>query len=360
MKITFLFPAAAMTGGCRVIAIYAQKLVRRGHEVTIISVPPKVPSIKQCMKSFLRGRGWPPRKHREPSHFDNIDIAHKVIESRRPFTDADVPDADVVIATWWETAEWMSALSRQKGVKVHFVQGHEVFSNQPIERVKATYCKPYPKITISHWLVDTMKEEYHAAEVFHVPNSVDTELFYAPERKKQASPIIGLLYAWSTVKGVDVSLKAIDLVRQRFPDVRLMVFGSQPLKDELPLPENSEFLFSPPQEKIRELYAKCDVWLCGSRSEGFHLAPLEAMACRCPVVSTRVGGPLDIIEQGVNGYLVDIEDVRALADALINVIHLPDDKWLEMSDAAYTTATKYSWEEAADLFEAVLKKIVKN
>ncbi len=263
-----------------------------------------------------------------------------------------------MIATWWETAEWMSGFSSKKGIKVHFVQGHEVFSNQPIERVKAAYCLPNHKLTISHWLVDLLKDEYKASDVFHVPNSVDTALFHAPEREKQDPPTIGLLYAWSTVKGVDISLKAINLVKQQYPEIRLVVFGAQQLTDELPLPGNSAFTFSPPQEQIRELYSRCDVWLCGSRSEGFHLAPLEAMACRCPVVSTRVGGPLDIVEEGVNGYLVNIEDYKGLAEALLKVISLPDKKWLEMSDAAYATAMRYSWDDAADLFEDVLKNLM--
>ena len=92
--------------------------------------------------------------------------------------------------------------------------------------------------------------------------------------------------------------------------------------------------------------------------EGFHLPPLEAMACRCPVVSTRVGGPVDIIEDGVNGYLVDVEDVESLADRLIRVLSLPESEWRSMSEAAYRAATRYTWDDATDLFEAALQKAV--
>jgi glycosyltransferase involved in cell wall biosynthesis len=95
--------------------------------------------------------------------------------------------------------------------------------------------------------------------------------------------------------------------------------------------------------------------MCGSRVEGFHLPPLEAMACRCPVVSTRVGGPLDVIEDGVNGYLVNVNDADALAERLIRVLSLSDEGWTRMSDAAYRTATSYSWDEATSLFERALE-----
>ena len=81
--------------------------------------------------------------------------------------------------------------------------------------------------------------------------------------------------------------------------VRGIVFGVEPLSPRVSLPPWVEFHCLPPQEKIRTFYASCDVWLCASSSEGFYLPTLEAMACRCPVVSTRVGGATDIIQDGV-------------------------------------------------------------
>jgi len=86
---------------------------------------------------------------------------------------------------------------------------------------------------------------------------------------------------------------------------------------------------------------------------------LEAMACRCPVVSTRVGGPMDIIEEGVNGHLVELGDEGALADRVLRVLHLPQEKWIEMSETAYRTATRYTWDDATDLFEKALELAIK-
>jgi glycosyltransferase involved in cell wall biosynthesis len=116
------------------------------------------------------------------------------------------------------------------------------------------------------------------------------------------------------------SLKALKQVAAALPSMRLICFGAEHPDFRLPLPRFAEFHYRPPQEKIKELYAQCDVWLCGSNVEGFHLPPLEAMACRCPVVSTRVGGPMDIIDEGVNGHLVDVKDVNALADRTLRVL----------------------------------------
>ncbi len=79
---------------------------------------------------------------------------------------------------------------------------------------------------------------------------------------------------------------------------------------------------------------------------------------RCPGVSTRAGGPNDIIDDGLSGFLVDAEDSDALAQRLIHVLTLPESQWQAMSDAAYATARRYSLDDATDLFEQALQKAI--
>jgi glycosyltransferase involved in cell wall biosynthesis len=353
MKITFVLPNASMSGGIRVVAIYADRLQRRGHQVTLVSVPRKVPRLRARVKSALLGRGWPGRRQQAPSHLDGLDVPHRVLDRWRPIVDADLPDADVVVATWWQTAEWVAGLSAGKGAKAYFVQGHEVLAGQPAARVKATYRLPLHKITISRWLVDLMRDTYGDPISSHVPNSVDTRQFHAPARGKQRRPTVGMLFNSMPSKGCDVSLRALELARQQLGAVALVSFGAESPEGARPLPADTTFVLDPAQDRLRELYAACDVWICGSRSEGFHLPPLEAMACRCPVVSTRVGGPLDVID-GRNGRLVDLEDWQGLGRALVEVLSLPEPGWRAMSDAALATATGYTWDDATVLFEAGL------
>ncbi len=354
MKITFVIPNADLSGGIRVIAIYAERLKKRGHDVLVVSAPKPRPTPKEQAKSVLKGKGWIPYKDDEPSHFENSVVPLKVIEHYRPIIDADVPDADVVIATWWETAEWVAKLSPAKGAKAYFIQHHEVFDYLPVERVKATWQLPLHKIVISKWLVDLSKNEYGDTSVTHIPNSVDTDLFYAPQRSKNSIPTVGMLYSTPHWKGCAVSLKAFDLAAKHIPNLSMIAFGVYPLSSEMPLPANSEYTLKPQQQAIRDIYAHCDVWLCGSWSEGFHLPVLEAMACRCPVVSTEVGGAIDVIEAGVNGYLAPCGDSAALAEKLVQVLSLSDSEWNELSNRAYGTAVGYTWEDATDRFEAGL------
>lgn len=359
MKITFVLPQASYHGGIRVVAIYAEILRRRGHEIFVVSWPSKPQSRREQLKSLLLN-GYCDQNHSSPSHLDPFFyVPHRVINQRRPITDEDLPDADVVIATWWETAEWVAELSPSKGAKVYFIQHHEAsFEYLPQKRVESTYYLPLHKITISQWLVDLMRSKYGDEDVTLIFNSVDTKQFNSPIRKRQIKPTIGMLYSSVYWKGCDVSLKAFHLAKQRIPNLQLVSFGTEDVTSALPLPEGAKYFKEPKQESIRDIYNQCDVWLCGSRAEGFHLPPLEAMACRCPVVSTAVGGPLDIIRNRGNGYMVPVEDHVALAEKLVAVLVGSENDWQCMSDEAYKTATHYTWNDAADLFEQSLEQII--
>jgi glycosyltransferase involved in cell wall biosynthesis len=270
----------------------------------------------------------------------------------------DVPDADFVIATWWETAEWVSALSANKGVKIYFIQHHEIFAHLPISRCKATYRLPLHKIVISRWLRETMNTQYGDDVVDLVPNSVDRNQFYAAVRGKQPVPTVGFLYSTSPIfdfKGLDVALAALRIVREHTPHLRIISFGSMQPIPELPLLDRTEFFFSPPQEQIRDLYAQCDVWVTASRSEGFGLPALEAMACRTPVVATRTGWPEEAVKTGLNGVLVDVDDLSGLTRGVEWVLARSEEEWKEISANAYNTSMVGSWEASAKMFEKALE-----
>lgn len=354
MKITFVLPYAGLQGGVRVIATYAKLLVQRGHVVQLVSYPQHF-SARHTVKSLLLGRGLP---RPEPSYLDGIQVPHRVLETVRPVTDSDIPDGDVVIATYYTTAAGVLGLSPSKGAKAIFIQNYEVPPGTTNPKLDASWRMPMHKILISKWLIDWASMRFGDSDVSHVPNSVDTELFHAPSRRKGARPTVGLLYSSSPLKGFGTSIKALYRVYSSIPSLRVVSFGAEQPSLRKSLPHFVEFHYRPAQDALRELYRQCDVWMCGSNVEGFHLPPLEAMACRCPVVSTRCGGPLDIIEEGINGHLVNIGDDVALADKVAHVLELAEDQWHNMSEAAYQTATRFTWEDATDLFEMALHRAI--
>ena len=282
----------------------------------------------------------------------------KVVTGKEKLENDDLPDADVVIATLWATAEWVAELDPAKGKKVYFVQGHEILPHFPRERVQATYRAPLEKIVVSGWLERVMQEKYASPVAGRVLNAADLDLFNAPPRKKNTRPRVGFVYADSWVKGVEFVTDAIRNLQKRIPDLEVVAFGAGKINPRKPLPPSCQYHRKPPQEMIRELYSSCDVWLCASRHEGFGLPMVEAMACRCPVVTTAVGAAEDFIENGKQGYVVPVEDADALTEKALTVLEMNNEDWRRMSNAAHEAATQYSWDDAGALFEETLYKIV--
>jgi glycosyltransferase involved in cell wall biosynthesis len=212
---------------------------------------------------------------------------------------------------------------------------------------------------VAQWLADVVREKLgpdHAAPITVVPNSVDLEQFSVPPRGKNANdrPAVGVMYSTARFKGCDISLKAFELAAKRVPGLRLVAFGSSPVSPLLPLPAGAQFVCSPEQSRIKDLYAACDAWLFASRSEGFGLPVLEAMACRTPVIATPAGAAPELLVDG-GGLLVPMGDEVAMAQAIERVCAMGDADWRRMSDKAYATASRYTWEDATDRFEAVLR-----
>lgn len=360
MRVNFVLPIVNLGGGTRVIALYAEHLRRRGHHVVAVSQPAKPIELHRQIKSLVKGRGWQRANQPDTTHFDKFDVEHRIIDSHRPIEDRDLPDADVVVATWWETAEWVAKLSAGKGAKAYLIQQLESnFSGMPAERVEATWRLPMQKIVVSRWLADLARDRFGDPDAIVTPNGIDLELFNAPVRGRQPHPTVGLLYAPNVPhKGTSTALSIIETASRHVPGLHVRAFGWEPQHSEAPLPPGSDFFQRPPQDFIREIYAGCDVWLCTSTSEGYHLPPHEAMACRCPVVSTRVGGPMDQIIDGVNGYLLDVNDVDGLTERLVAVLQLPEPAWRRLSDAAYNSVKDFTWDKATMLFERALEAAI--
>jgi glycosyltransferase involved in cell wall biosynthesis len=358
LKITFVLPEASLSGGVRVVAIYAQRLKQRGHNVTVVSTPPKPPPLREALRRVVKRGEWPLRRA-GPSHMDGAQVEHRVLERYRPVTDRDVSDGDVVVATWWETAEWVAGLSPSKGAKVYLIQ-HDERSMYPAPesaairaRVAATWHLPMHRVVVAQWLKALLEDRLGTGAARLAPNGVDLEQFHAPVRGKQETPTVGVMYATVWFKGCDVSLEAFRAAQREVPELRLLTFGSEAVAEHLPLPAGAEFVQSPPQATIREIYASCDAWLFGSRNEGFGLPLLEAMACRTPVIATPAGAAPEILAEG-GGELVPYQDSEAMAEAMIRFARMGEEEWRVLSGRAYETACWRDWEHATDLFEAAL------
>jgi glycosyltransferase involved in cell wall biosynthesis len=147
-------------------------------------------------------------------------------------------------------------------------------------------------------------------------------------------PIVGVVATLRPQKALDVLLRAVPLVREQVADVAVLIVGGgdevggpeeqrlHALAAEIGLGEDVRFLGE--RSDVPDLVATFDVAALSSDYEGSPLSVMEYMEAGKPVVATRVGGLPDLVEDGVNGLLVDPQDPAALAAALVEVLRDPE------------------------------------
>ncbi|WP_300039366.1 glycosyltransferase family 4 protein [uncultured Roseobacter sp.] len=300
---------------------------------------------------MIKGTGWITRLDHIPSHIDGTGLDHQVldvpvIENRH------VPPADVVVATWWETALWARTFTPDKGKQAYFMQDYGA-AGQEIEKISETWALPFHFITLTQALSRMIRDCNAEAVINIVPNSVDTDLFHAKPRQQQDPPAVGLLYRDVHSKGMDIAFDAIRLARTILPDLKVRAYGFWKPENNLLTGPGAEFSFRPEDGRLAEVYSSCDAWLFPSRIEGFGLPILEAMACRTPVISTPVGAAPELVTPA-RGRLVPHEDAKAMAAAITEIATMDGSAWQQMSQACEDFALSYSWSDAADRFEAAL------
>ncbi len=355
MRITFLLPADNLTGGARVVAVHARELAAQGHEVLVVTCAPDAPSWRERLRSSL-GAGGPAVRAPAGGHIAASGVPHKLMSRRGPITAADLPDADYIVATWWETAVWMQAMPASKGRKVHLIQGYEVWLGpQHVPKVHAALRLPNIKIAISRDLKQTVEGVLGPLGIEVVPNAVDPRQFDAPRRSRNGTPTVGFVYAQAAIKGADICAGACELARRRLPGLRVLAFGTDQPSRQVPLPEGTTYSHRPAQDRLRDHYAACDVWLFGSRLDSFGLPILEAMACRTPVIAVPIGAAPDLLSDGA-GCIVPSESPQAMAEAIVRLCTQAEADWQRMSDRAHAIAHGYSWRDAALSLEAILER----
>ncbi len=126
-------------------------------------------------------------------------------------------------------------------------------------------------------------------------------------------------------------LHAVARVLQRHPRFRLVLIGDGPQRPVLErltadLKLGDHVVFAGRRQDAAELIKGFDFSILGSSEESFPNALMESMAVAVPVISTRVGGVTELVDDGVHGRLVPSGDVEAMATAIIRMLDHPDER----------------------------------
>ncbi|MEQ8325444.1 MAG: glycosyltransferase family 4 protein [Vicingaceae bacterium] len=166
-------------------------------------------------------------------------------------------------------------------------------------------------------------------------------------------------------KGLEFLIRAIYLVavREGHARVKLRIGGRGYLKSaylelikDLRIESHIEFLDYIPDEHIPEYYSEADVFVLPSiiddrgDTEGLGVVLIEAGACQTPVIASRVGGIVDVVEHGINGYLVEEKNSEKLVEKIIELHKDSELRKVMGQNGRKIALAKFSWENNSKEF----------
>ena len=221
------------------------------------------------------------------------------------------------------------------------------------------------------------------AKVAIIPPGVDISRFY-PIPADEAKEAIGvppcervLLFVGriEPLKGIDTLIQAIAILHGRGIFTCLSVIGGEPdgstpekattemerlkaMREQAGLADLVTFLGKKGQDTLPYYYSAAEVVVVPSHYESFGMVALEAMACGAPVVASQVGGLAYLVQDGVTGYTVPVDDAQALADRLMLILNDAELR-KKLGRQAAEAAKQYAWEVIAErvlqLYQSVLE-----
>jgi glycosyltransferase involved in cell wall biosynthesis len=174
---------------------------------------------------------------------------------------------------------------------------------------------------------------------YHIPDRKSSHLFYLLQdpgatRVQDHSGQKKIILCSSRFyysKGQDVLLTAIERVRRKNKDIHVIFLGDGPMLEdckkyaqERGIQDVCEFLGTIPHEEVAEHMKRAYVSVVPSRSESFGLVALESMAVATPVIVSEVGGLVEFVQDGIDGYVIPPEDPELLAEKLLLLLDDPE------------------------------------
>ncbi len=205
------------------------------------------------------------------------------------------------------------------------------------------------KVVVAGVGVDPAQFERRQGKAFRTRHALGSE------------PLIGFVGRMTPNKGVKKIIEAMGAVWSWNKNVRLVLAGNyanyfpqlDSLLGRLAPHERARILMLPnfSETEKADLYDSLDVFVLPSIAESFGIAYLEAWMCRKPVVGSRIGSTACVIEEGVDGMLVDPNDPSDIAQAIIQLLADPDRR-ARMGERGHTKAMKdFTWEKVTDRVE---------
>lgn len=329
------------------LTILLPELVKRGHKVALLtgSVETEKTQYKyedvEIFRTPLLDLNW-------LAHRGLDDLEEEITKTYNDFLDKIKPD---IIHThnmhYFSTPhiKILSEIAKNKGIPI-ILTAHNVWDDMLFLKLTRDIRWEHI-IAVSHYIKkELMGVGMDDAKITVIHHGIDTKVFRPdvkhddvlkkyPQLKERK--IVFHPARMGMAKGCDVSIKAINLVKERFPDVMLVLAGTKNIIDWVEtqqkeiayfidlvkifnLKENVYINFYSLQE-MPQLYNLSQVCIYpSSQPEPFGLTMLEALSSAVPMIVTNTGGMPEIIINDVDGYVIKVKDYEALASCIIQLL----------------------------------------
>jgi len=339
----------------------ASGLVRAGHELEIFAASVEDLEVEAVVNivpmssgpSFMKVASFTKNVCRMLAERSDIDVVHNQI---RPFTDGIVTVGGGCHAQYLELS----------GKRLAFLNPlHRVVLDLERERYRPGGCRAV--ITNSEFAKKGILKHYPIPpdRVFVVYNGVDSNRFNPDKagtmREELRSrygfrgePVLLFLGSGFERKGLSTLVRAVSVLKDsadEMKNAKVLVVG----KDEpgrfrklaKRLGVSDRVVFAGPTVTPEMYYGAADIFVLPTRYDPFSNAAMEAMACGLPVITTSTNGVSELIEHGVNGFILhEPEDHNALADMALLLADRA--KREEMGQLARTTSLMYTWDNTLE------------
>ncbi|XOB42182.1 MAG: glycosyltransferase family 4 protein [Candidatus Nealsonbacteria bacterium] len=218
-------------------------------------------------------------------------------------------------------------------------------------------------------------ESINCKNIMVIPNGVDLKRFQNLNRETNRKRLglkneftIITVARLEKVKGIKYLIKALVLLNDKFQSsnvkYKLLIVGDgserknlENLTEKLNLQDKIRFLGQIPNEKIPEYLSVADCFVLPSLREGFGIVVLEAMASKLPVIATKIGGLLDLIENEKTGILVQPKNPEQISKALFKLYSQPEMNQ-QLVDRAFLNLDRYNWENIIERVYKIYEKHV--
>lgn len=322
-SISYITYNTKQCGGNKIIFEQANRLIKRGYNVKIY-----------CLLG------------QQPKWFD---LSVKIKKLYQYYIS---PKADIAISTFWPTAYLTLFLPAKR--KIYFIQGWEInFYKNIILKflVKQTYFFPFEIIVISKSLMGKLKKMCKK-RIYILPDGIDTSLFKPKLQTKKSKKIkiLSVVSEYSYAKGIDLLKETITKIKKNTSKYKFtLVSFEKKTYDKI----FDRFISNPDQKTLVSLFQNSEFLLNTSRSEGFFIPGLEAMATGCVVISTNSGGVLEYAVNNKNAIIVN-NISKLYRNNMIEKLSNNYLKTNKMRKNGIKTSKNFKWEKIIDKLEKIL------